>query len=312
MELRNVLVVIDPTSETDQPALRRAEQLVGFYPEATFTLFLCDYNSALDGGRLFATPGLEKARASLLKQHEVFLDKLAKPLREKTSKVNTRAVWGKRLDRHILQASQESHADLLLKTTHHHNPIKKLLLSNTDWQLIRHCESPLWLVKQADTLIGSICASVDPLHEADKPAALDYKLIANAESLSKVMRAQMYITHCFNPLPRTLVFDASIIGDYEAYASDVRARHEEAFSELADKAGIPATHRQLLQGYPEEVIPEYIEKQAINLLVMGAVSRSRLDAALIGHTAERLLDEVPCDVLVMKPDSFVDPSKPHG
>ncbi|QJD58774.1 universal stress protein [Pseudomonas sp. gcc21] len=310
MEFHNVLVVIDPTSESDQPSLRRAEQLAAFYPDATFTLFLCDYNSALDGGLLFATPGLEKARASLIKQHEVFLDKLAKPLREKAASVETRAVWGKRRDRHILQAAQELRADLVIKTTHHHNPIKKLLLTNTDWQLIRHCEAPLWLVKQADTLIGSICASVDPLHEADKPAALDYKLIANSDSLAKAMRAQMYIAHCYNPLPRTLVFDASIIGDYDAYAGEVRARHQQAFAELADTAGIPATHRQLLQGYPEEAIPEFIEKQAINLLVMGAVSRSRLDAALIGHTAERLLDEVPCDVLVIKPDEFVDPSRP--
>lgn len=310
MEFRNVLVIIDPTSETDQPSLRRAEQLAAFYPDATFTLLLSDYNSALEDGRLFATPGLEKARASLIKQHEVFLDKLAEPLRERGAKVGTQARWGKRLDRNILQAVQEFNADLVIKTTHHHNPIRKLLLTNTDWQLIRHCEPPLWLVKQADMLIGSICASVDPLHEADKPAALDYKLIASSDSLARAMSAQLYLAHCYNPLPRTLVFDASIIGDYDAYAGEVRTRHQAVFSEFADTAGIPATHRQLLQGYPEEAIPEFIEKQKINLLVMGAVSRSRLDAALIGHTAERLLDEVPCDVLVVKPDGFVDPSKP--
>lgn len=54
----------------------------------------------------------------------------------------------------------------------------------------------------------------------------------------------------------------------------------------------------------------FVEQNNINLLVMGAISRSRLDRALIGHTAERLLDECPCDILVIKPDGFVDPSKP--
>jgi len=44
--------------------------------------------------------------------------------------------------------------------------------------------------------------------------------------------------------------------------------------------------------------------------VIGAISRSRLESALIGHTAERLLDHVPCDLLIVKPDGFVDPSKP--
>jgi universal stress protein E len=37
-------------------------------------------------------------------------------------------------------------------------------------------------------------------------------------------------------------------------------------------------------------------------VVIGAVSRSRLDRVLIGNTAERVLDKLECDVLVVKPD----------
>jgi universal stress protein E len=37
---------------------------------------------------------------------------------------------------------------------------------------------------------------------------------------------------------------------------------------------------------------------------MGAVSRSGLKRVFIGNTAERVLDELPCDVLVVKPPSF--------
>ena len=48
----------------------------------------------------------------------------------------------------------------------------------------------------------------------------------------------------------------------------------------------------------------------VSLLVLGAISRSRVESALIGHTAERLLDDVPCDMLIIKPDGFVDPSRP--
>lgn len=310
MDLQHLLVVIDPTSETDQPCLQRATQLCDLYPEADLTLFLVEYVPALDGGWLFDTPGLEKARASLLAHHEDLLEKLARPLRQKGHKVTTQAVWGKRRDRHILRAVVEHDPDLVLKTTHHHNPIKQLLLTNTDWQLIRHCEVPLWLVKQAATPLSHICASVDPLHEADKPAALDHKLVRVAGALARRASAQLHIAHCYNPLPRTLVFDASVITDYDGYASDVRERHAKAFASMAENCDLDDQHSHLLQGYPEEAIPEFIAAKAINLLVMGAVSRSRLDSALIGHTAERLLDEAGCDVLVIKPDGFVDPSKP--
>ncbi len=310
MNFQNILVVIDPTSETDQPSLHRAEQLADVYPQATFTLFLCDYNSALDGGILFATPGLEKAQASLIKQNEVFLEKLSKTLRGKGVKVHLNSVWGKRLDRNILHAASDYQADLVLKTTHHHNPIKKMLLSNTDWQLIRHCEAALWLVKQANRSIHSVCASIDPLHEADKPAALDYKLIQAGKAVANTLGASMSLVHSYNPLPRTLVFDASVITDYDGYANQLRDRHADAFNQVAEKAGISESQRTLLQGYPEEVIPGFTEEKGVDLLLMGAVSRSRLDSALIGHTAERLLDDVPCDVLVIKPDGFRDPSKP--
>ena len=37
---------------------------------------------------------------------------------------------------------------------------------------------------------------------------------------------------------------------------------------------------------------------------MGAVSRSGIKRALIGNTAERVLSELTCDVLVVKPTNF--------
>lgn len=310
MNIQHMLVVIDPNSEDDQPDLRRAENLVAHFSGARITLFLCDYNAALDGGILFDSKGLEQARESLIAHHSQRLEKMARPLRQQGVSVDIQAIWGKRLDRHVLRAVQEHKPDLVLKTTHHRSALKRLLLTNSDWQLIRHCEVPLWLVKRADGEMTDICASVDPLHEADKPAALDLKLIAIARSLSESVKSRMHIAHCYNPLPRTLAFDASIVVDYDSYASEIRKRHGEALETLANENDIAPSSRHLLTGYPEEAIPEFIEKQGISLLVMGAISRSRIDTALLGHTAERLLDDCPCDVLVIKPEGFVDPSKP--
>lgn len=310
MNIQHMLVVIDPTSENQQPCLKRAEQLAAAFPGARLTLWLCDYTPALDGGMLFDTVKLEQARESLVKHHQQRLEKLAEPLRSKGISVDVIALWGKRLSRQMLAAVTELKPDLVLKTTHHHNAIKRLFLSNSDWELIRHCEKPVWLVKRADDPIKHLCAAVDPLHEADKPAALDLKIIATTRSLAESLQGQLHLLHCYNPLPRTLVFDASVITDYDGYAEQVRDRHVQAFEGLAANNEVSPGAAHLLQGYPEEVIPDFIERQAVNLLVMGAVSRSRLDSALLGHTAERLLDDCPCDILVIKPEGFVDPSKP--
>ena len=37
-----------------------------------------------------------------------------------------------------------------------------------------------------------------------------------------------------------------------------------------------------------------------DILVMGSIARSSLKRALIGSTAERVLETLPCDVLVVK------------
>ena len=40
------------------------------------------------------------------------------------------------------------------------------------------------------------------------------------------------------------------------------------------------------------------------IVVMGAMSRSGLKRVFIGNTAERVLHDLPCDVLVVKPPRF--------
>ena len=51
-----------------------------------------------------------------------------------------------------------------------------------------------------------------------------------------------------------------------------------------------------------------------SIVVMGALSRSGLKCLVLGNTAERLLDHLRCDVLVVKPRGFVSrvPRSPRG
>ena len=61
---------------------------------------------------------------------------------------------------------------------------------------------------------------------------------------------------------------------------------------------------QVVQGSAAEVLPRHAAERRADLMVMGAVSRSRLREIFIGSTAERVLDHLPCDVLVVKAEDF--------
>ncbi|MCY4356766.1 MAG: universal stress protein [Gammaproteobacteria bacterium] len=48
-------------------------------------------------------------------------------------------------------------------------------------------------------------------------------------------------------------------------------------------------------------LPVTVEKLGAELIVMGAISHSRIDELLVGNTAERVLDSLECDVLLHHP-----------
>jgi universal stress protein E len=51
-----------------------------------------------------------------------------------------------------------------------------------------------------------------------------------------------------------------------------------------------------------DLLPALVEELYAAVVVMGAISRSAIDRGFVGSTAERLLDELMCDVLVVQPD----------
>lgn len=300
MQLQQLLVVIDPT-QSSQPSLERAAWIAR-HSGAAIELLICEYNGALDSGLMFEAPALDKARQSLLAQRRDWLEQLAAPLRQEGLQVTSEVRWGKPLHKMITARCEELKPDLLLKTAHSHGLLHRLLLSNTCWQLIRYCPAPLWLVKPQGEWRGQrLAVALDPTHSADKPASLDHQLIDAAQTLGRTLGLEDHYLHSYAPLPRTLVFDAELVADYEYYVQRTGERHREAFEQLLDGHAIGKPRTHLLQGFAEETLPRFVDENAVDLLLMGAIARGHLDTALIGHTAERVLEGVNCDLLVLKP-----------
>ena len=300
MELHQLLVVMDPTSGDSQPSLERAAWLAK-RSNSAIELLLCEYNSALDGGYFFDGPAQKKARDSLLQNRTKWLEKLAQPLRDNGITVTTEARWGKPLHTMILQRISELKPDMVLRDATTHNLLQRLFFNNTSWQLIRQCPVPLWLVREGEWKGERICAAVDPVHSADTEALLDHKLVKSTLYLAQTLDMQADYIHSYAPLPRTMVFDSELVAAYDQYAERSAKQHRDAFEKLMVNYPVEKANRHLLEGFPEEVIPSFVEERGVDLLVMGAISRSNLENALIGNTAERVLEAVQTDLLVIKP-----------
>jgi universal stress protein E len=156
-------------------------------------------------------------------------------------------------------------------------------------------------------LSGPIVAALDPLHANAKPAALDAVILKNALELAGGQPAKVVAFHTYVlPAPPVSVgaIDVFAIGmsadEIKMYQSRVRGE----LDHLADDYGIPARNRLLAFGDASVTLPETAKKQRASVVVMGAVSRSALKRIFIGHTAERTLDALECDVFIVKLKGF--------
>ena len=154
--------------------------------EADLELVSIDYSSYLEDGHYFDPIQAAELRLQMLEAHRQQLDEIAESLRNEGLRVETYAAWGhpsyKSLNAHI----KHPETSLVIKSTQHHNKIARLFLSNEDWELIRHCDAPLLLVKGRPWAADPVfVTAVDPEHSNDKPLYLDRKLLGHAQTLAE-------------------------------------------------------------------------------------------------------------------------------
>jgi universal stress protein E len=309
--LDRILAVLDPTTET-QPALVKAATLAR-RSGAVLELFICDFDPSLSGRPFFDTERLRRLREEFVAERMEYLEEAADELRAEGLAVETHVHWDNPLYRGIVRRVEESAPDLVIKDTHHHGALRRTLFTNTDWNLIRVCPAPLLLAKGEDwPERPRILAAVDPGHLGDKPAALDHDILAWAESFADRMAGELHVVHAFFPaalLAAATGMAGLPLGGGVTAAEIVETERRRVAGSLADLVAPHAVDPgrvRLEQGAASEVLPRVTETVAASLLVMGAVSRSRLQEVFLGSTAEQVLDRVGCDVLVVKPPGFVE------
>ncbi len=309
-KISRIMCVIDPTT-ADQPAMRRAAWLarnVG----AELDLFVCYYNEYLSGDRLFDSPSLEKARREVIGGHEKHLEKLAEPLRSSGLVVRTAAIWDHPLYEGVVRRAHAIGANIVFKDTHHHAALTRALLTNTDWNLIRTCPVPLWLVKPHEIADKPVfVAAIDPLNQHDKPAALDDEILVLSKLLAEESNGEVHAFHSYDPRIAVATATANayipVSLPFDEIEKQMHEQHEKRFNEVTEFHGLDDKHAHLVAGLTHEELPIMAEKINADVIVMGAVARNRWKRLFIGATAERTLEFVPCDLLIVKPDWFQTP-----
>lgn len=279
---------------------------------AQLELFHCASNvDTLRSGQFVPAKAPEDIRQLVLDARRG-LEQAAEGLRALGAQVRTSVRWDYPVYEGIVRQVLRHRPSLLIAGSGHRGRAQRLFLTSTDWKLIETCPCPLLLLKtDRPYLQPLVLAAVDPGHAHDKPAALDERILDSAAFLSKALSGKLQVFYARTPWDEAARTDPELRDLPEYLDEEIHRayleRVEKGVRELAARHALAGEQVHIEDGHAAEALPRYASAQKADIVAMGAVSRSRLRRALIGHTAERVLDALDSDVLIVKPPAFRTP-----
>ena len=302
--IRRILVAIKDPQSKSLPAVAKAAQLakalgarLELFHGISTPLYLNPYVPAaaqLDRER--------EIRARFLEQ----LESIAAPLRRRHIEVSAAAEWDFPTYEAIVRRAAHTRADLIVAERHAGGHVGASLLRLTDWELLRLSPVPVLLVKSARPYRKPvILAAIDPGHAFSKPGTLDRDILQASTLVSQALRGSLHAMHAYAAPPLIAtphgIIDSSTAEIVEA---DAAAEAKRRLDQALRVTKIGRSRRHLVRRNPIDAIAQMAAKLAPGIVVMGAISRSGLKRLIIGNTAERVLDFLECDVLIVKPKRF--------
>jgi universal stress protein E len=303
--IRRILVAVKDPWARSFPALEKATQLARALG-ARVQLFHALSNplyidlAEVKGVSLSKLEHTEHARAARR------LAMLARRLEKAGIHAESTVQWDFPPHEAVIRAARGFGADLIIAERHPTAHHLLWLLRFTDFELLRLAPMPVLLVKTRQAYEHpSILAAVDPSHAYSKPLKLDREILRCAAQLAQALRGSLHAVFAYDPLSAAALEPGlALAGMTDAIATEAEARAKKALARELNGASIPQSRRHLVPRHPIDAIEDAVEEIGCGIVVMGAISRSGFKRLVLGNTAERVFDELPCDVLVVKPKRF--------
>lgn len=302
---KNFLVVIDPTTE-QQKALDRAIHLASL-TGAKITAFLSIFDFSYEMTTMLSSEEREAMRQSVLTDRSQWIQDIIDNKSIDSENISVKVVWHNRPFEAIIKQVFEGEHDVLIKGTHQHDKLKSVIFTPTDWHLLRKCPIPVLLVKDHNwPENGNILGAVNVGTDEEEHGSLNQKIAEEANQLSSLIKANVHLVNSFPGTPVNIAIEIPEFDSLE-YNSNMEKHHVEAMQSFAKENEVEASNTHVLEGLPEHVIKQVSTDIDAELVILGTIGRTGISAALIGNTAEHVIDQLDCDLLALKPEGYISP-----
>ena len=316
-KIRRILVAVKDPRKTSA-AVRKAAKLARTL-DAKLELFHAITEAVALDVLAFNNTGLDSFKKSRHAKVLKSLEAMAARLQKGGVNASAGAEWDYPSHEAVIRRARSSDADLVVAEQHAGHHAAPWLLKYTDWELLRQCPVPVLLVKSRRAWRSpGVLAAIDPAHAFAKTAGLDDEILRSAAALSEATGGALHVLHAYTPSIIGMDPAGLSMANATEYIVENAHKHAQAGLTRALRSAriepVPAKNCHLAGYHAVDAIPAVARENHCDIVVMGALSRSGLKRALIGNTAERLLEDLRCDVLVVKPPRFAThvAAKPRG
>ncbi|WP_462324923.1 universal stress protein [Desulfoplanes sp.] len=233
------------------------------------------------------------------------------PLKKEGLDVQGRFLFGSPFLELIRQVLRADH-DLVMTTAEEDGFARTALYGSTTMHLLRKCPCPVWVEKSTRPRICSkIMAAVDPDPVDETRHGLNSKILDLSASIAHEEKSELHVIHCWRlPMEGTLRGRQEFANEtVDSLVVEMRDEHKKRLQTVLDDQDLrgiePRIH--LIKGKAGNLIPKKAVEENIDLVVMGTVCRTGVAGFFIGNTAEKVLQEIDCSVLAIKPKGFKTP-----
>jgi len=299
---KTVLTIVELENYPEE-VVARAAWLAGLM-KCDVELMLCDPTMSYMSEALIFSSVVQQLAADIEKAEKQSLLDLAAIAASGGIKVTTRTSHERPVADAIVERALECEPEFVVKGTHYHTPAERATFADTDWQLMKKLDYPLWFVKPVPWKEHPmIVAAVDPTHVQDREARLDRRIVAMAQSLAGTCDGEVQLVHTYQRLveigARAMKTFKPVKLPIDELDQKIRDEHRKTLDAFAAECGVDDKSVHQLPGRAHEILPMFARTHGASLMVMGALSRGGLRRRYIGNTAARVLDHLPCDVLVI-------------
>lgn len=190
----------------------------------------------------------------------------------------------------ICEEAKDCHSDLIVLGKHNEEETGGRVGSVAK-KVIHGAPCSVWAVRPGGPAIPHrVLAAVDTSEVGET-------VLGVAAALSQLEHAELHVAHAWQ-----LSMEAQLArGETGGDATELEAKARSHMERLLSEAGLSEAKLHLACSAPFHYVGGLAKSLAPDLVVMGTVSRTGLPGWLLGNTAERMLANLTCSLLTVKP-----------